>query len=445
MTGGSLLKHVKDKFKHEFDIGHVILSGPLPHGVIQRDILEATIVIIPSLWDNMPYTALEAFSSGKFVLVSSKGGIAELLDTDCVNDFCFNPEHEGSIISAIRRALSLSKNEREQLGKEGRNTVMNKCEPSVILPQRILHYESIIKNAYIPHAYPFADIQVKYKSATRESKPGVKLSVIIPFYNLGTTIDECIRSVRDSVMPPEEVIVINDGSDDTQSLTKLKQLEEMRIEGLRIIHQENFGLAETRNRGAHEAKGEYLLFLDADDIIVPEFINKACSILDRYDNIHFVSCWIDCFGENEHIWPGWNPEFPFLLGHNLIIPICVVRKASFLKYGLHRRELEYGYEDWDSWISLVTCGCGGVCMPEILARYRIRKESMYQRIKRSQGRYLYEMIARHHPDVYRRYGLELFLLQNANGPAQDWHQPGAWISPYEELLSQLEKNVLRSD
>ena len=89
----------------------------------------------------------------------------------------------------------------------------------------------------------------------------VKVSVIIPVFNVEKYINECVDSVINQTLTDIEIICVNDGSTDN-SLNLLKQIPDPRI---KIISQENKGLAAARNEGMKHAKGEYITFLDADD------------------------------------------------------------------------------------------------------------------------------------------------------------------------------------
>lgn len=93
----------------------------------------------------------------------------------------------------------------------------------------------------------------------------VQISVIIPFYQKHQTIERCIRSI-DFKSIETEILIIDDGSEPPLS-TKIKE----KFPSLRIFKQKNSGPGSARNRGAAEAKGQYLLFLDADDFLHPDF------------------------------------------------------------------------------------------------------------------------------------------------------------------------------
>jgi hypothetical protein len=95
-------------------------------------------------------------------------------------------------------------------------------------------------------------------------------------------------------------------------------------------------------------------------------------------------------------------------------------------------------EDYEAWIRMAGQGCLGAALPAPLVRYRIRSDSMLQGMNEDQGLYLAELIAQRHPDLYARYGAELFALQNANGPSLRWNHPAAeqidFRARYFELL-----------
>lgn len=99
-----------------------------------------------------------------------------------------------------------------------------------------------------------------------------KVSIIIPVYNNEKYVEKCIRSVMEQTYKNLEIIVINDGSSD-KSGEILEQLAE-KEERIVLIHQENAGVAVARNRGLDLASGEYLTFIDGDDYVETDYIEK---------------------------------------------------------------------------------------------------------------------------------------------------------------------------
>lgn len=115
----------------------------------------------------------------------------------------------------------------------------------------------------------------------------MKVSIIIPAYNSQNTIRKAMDSTlnQDFSKKDYEVIVVNDGSTD-------KTLEILKIYGkkIKIINQENQGAVKAANRGFKEAKGEYVIKLDADDYFEPNILKEMVTILDNNSQIDFVYC-----------------------------------------------------------------------------------------------------------------------------------------------------------
>lgn len=96
------------------------------------------------------------------------------------------------------------------------------------------------------------------------------VSIIIPAYNTGPYLEPTIRSALDQTWPHTEVIVVDDGSTDG-SLDVARRFEGPR---LRVVTQQNRGSCAARNAGVHAARGEYLQFLDHDDLLAPDKLAK---------------------------------------------------------------------------------------------------------------------------------------------------------------------------
>jgi glycosyltransferase involved in cell wall biosynthesis len=194
---------------------------------------------------------------------------------------------------------------------------------------------------------------------------------------------------------------------------------------LRIVRTPNQGLATARNVGADAARGEFLAFVDADDLVEPTFFARAIDVLRRWDDVAFVYSWVRYVGAHQGIWPTWNAELPYLLGHNMLVPLVVVRRAAFRAGARNRPEMEFGLEDFEAWVRLVAAGLPGVSLPDPLVRYRVREGSMYRRLGPDAMLHLYERIAELDPEPFRRWGAELAGLLNANGPGWTWDHPAA--------------------
>lgn len=119
------------------------------------------------------------------------------------------------------------------------------------------------------------------------------VSVIIPAYNAEKFIKETIDSIKQQTYTSWEIIVVNDGSKDTTTAIVNKELSEK----IQLVNQENAGVSAARNKGILSAKGEYLVFFDADDLMTPEFLFVRVKALDENPNLGFVGGIIETFPE----------------------------------------------------------------------------------------------------------------------------------------------------
>ncbi len=115
--------------------------------------------------------------------------------------------------------------------------------------------------------------------------PGVKkefplVSVIIPVYNVAPYLREALDSVVRQTYRNLDVIIVDDGSTDGSDAICEEYRSDPRV---RIIHQENRGLSNARNRGLDLAKGEYIAFLDSDDAYEPEFAERMLEAMENAD------------------------------------------------------------------------------------------------------------------------------------------------------------------
>ena len=117
---------------------------------------------------------------------------------------------------------------------------------------------------------------------TTTSTQNLSISIIVPAYNIETFLAECIDSILAQTYKNFEVIIVNDGSTDnsTQICNYYKNYQ-----NVTIIHSENEGVSSARNKGIDIARGEYLLFVDGDDILYPYCLQTFIDHIDQYPDI----------------------------------------------------------------------------------------------------------------------------------------------------------------
>jgi glycosyltransferase involved in cell wall biosynthesis len=270
------------------------------------------------------------------------------------------------------------------------------------------------------------------------------LSVVIPFFNLGNYLEDALKSFEYLQDVPFEIIVVNDGSDDRNSLDTLKKLRERYR--FRLERTRNQGLAASRNTGAQLARGEFLAFLDADDCMDPKLYRQALMILHQYKNVSYVGCWAEYFGDDQNYWPTWNPEPPYAMVHNPInTGALVYRRADFLRYGLNDTAIAFILEDYDSMLSMLENGCRGVAIPEPYFKYRVRSDSMFHTTNDSFKIWTYQQLAQKHQALYTAYAEDILGLTNCNGPGYIFDNPTLWYPALGYTVESGSPTVGRSD
>lgn len=184
-----------------------------------------------------------------------------------------------------------------------------------------------------------------------------KVSVVIPAYNSMKYLPETLESVLRQTFTDFEVLIIDDGSSDN-IMQWASGLTEPR---LKLISQENQGVSVARNTGITQARGEYIAFLDSDDLWEPTKLEKQVICLDDHPTVGLVHTWmvlVDKQGKSTgRVMPSQaeGDVWKQLTEKNTIACSSVmVRRCCFETTGVFDRNLRFA-EDWDMWIRIASC------------------------------------------------------------------------------------------
>ncbi len=415
--------------------GLLSFRGKIPPSELENELKSAHVVVVPSIVDNLPYVVIEAMSLGKIVLASVQGGQREMIE-EGIDGFLFDHTLPGDFQRQLKHILSLDDGKVLEIGDNARKKLKSMYDATVIGPQKLMVLNNIMTNKRPTANFPFL-YQEPYP-LLQEENPDKKLSIVIPYYNMGDFILDCVRSIQASTYPDMEILIIDDGSTDQHSKKMLDHLEEEPF--VKIYRKKNGGLAGTRNYGASLASGRFLAFLDADDRVKPEYYTKAINVLQSYENVFFVGSWVSYFGDSTGQWITYSPQPPYLLIHNMLNSSSLVyKKAAFEQSGSNDASVDYGLEDYESVISLTASGYNGVVLPEFLFDYRIRADSMFRKITREKLLYSYRYIADKHASYYAKFASSTINLLNANGPGFLYDNPtfGVTVTVHAENNNRL--------
>lgn len=225
------------------------------------------------------------------------------------------------------------------------------------------------------------------------------VSVIIPAYNAEKFIGETLTSVLASDYRDIEVIIIDDGSkDNTLNIAEEYAAKDNRIA---IITQPNGGVCRARNNGISHAKGEYILPVDADDILLPHFIGWAVEQIESNENVKVVVPRAEFFGEREGEWrlKDYSPE---LLARKNMIPVTALyRRTDWIRTGGYCETLQ-AREDWNFWIGVLKEGGEVIKSDEYGLRYRIQSNSK-RKHDRKFKKDIIKFLNSAHPEFMQQY------------------------------------------
>ncbi|WP_276503918.1 glycosyltransferase [Terrimonas pollutisoli] len=419
--GASMGDLIRKRFKKYIQAGLLKMEDRIPPAQISKRLADAEVVIIPSNNDNLPYVVFEMMALGKILLVSRQGGQTEVIEHS-VDGFIFDHESPETFGEQLQSILLLTNEQRKAISANAIKKVKTRYGFEVIYEEKIKVLNELTQRQHKTSIFPFVRPQKHKKQTERAGIPG-KLSIVIPYYNMGKYIDETIQSVIQSDFENKEIIIVNDGSTDEASVRQLNNYRS--LPQIKVIDISNGGLGNARNLGARVSSGEYLAFLDADDTVDSKYYSQAVHVFHEYENVDFAGCWIKYFGSSTKTWPAFLPEPPLILFHNLINTSSLVyKRSSFMNAGLNETNMVFqGLEDYESLINLLSNGYKGVAIPEALFNYRIRPDSMIRYISKEKKLFLYQYISHKHSRFYATFAADIFNLVNANGPGISLDNP----------------------
>ncbi|WP_342243638.1 glycosyltransferase family 2 protein [Pseudomonas sp. OTU5201] len=225
-----------------------------------------------------------------------------------------------------------------------------------------------------------------------------KVSVVIPCYNYARFLTRTIECLRQQSYENWEAIIVDDGSTDgTETVASGLMAEDFRV---RYVRQSNAGTSAAKNTGIRLAQGDFILFLDADDLITPDklrahiehfesnpHIDISYSRFRYFEETHenrlFTKLDLSSVKEWSKVINGrYEVALPvFLRGNNMAIHAAVVRKALVEKVGLFDVEMR-ALEDWDYWLRCILHGAYIAFLdnPQALALTRVHRASATHKV-----------------------------------------------------------------
>lgn len=184
------------------------------------------------------------------------------------------------------------------------------------------------------------------------------VSVIIPVYDRPAVFLRCLDAIAAQTYSSLEVIVVNDGSPQTKQIRAIAQGHPVTAA---YIEQENRGAPAARNEGFRHAKGEYVLFCDADTLMEPTMIAQLVGALHAHSEASYSYSGF-YFGWKKFPSQAFDPVA--LRQNNYIATMALLRAEVFPGFDESLKR----FQDWDVWLTLLENGKTGVFVPALLYR-----------------------------------------------------------------------------
>lgn len=224
----------------------------------------------------------------------------------------------------------------------------------------------------------------------------IEVSVMIACYNDGQYLGQALDSVQAQTFKSWEIIVVDDGSDNTT----IAQLKKRESQINRMLFLEHGGVSNARNKALQEAKGTYILVLDADDYLEPDAMEKALKVLQD-ENVTIASYQAYRFWKNK-VFNVYKPKGGTLkdfLFNNEALGTSMYRREDLLAIGGYDESMQLGFEDWELHLRLLQKGGEAVVLEEPLYHYRKKPNSRNVDAVSNKYRILEYMVQKH-PGIY---------------------------------------------
>jgi glycosyltransferase involved in cell wall biosynthesis len=306
-----------------------------------REMVQNAGVYLATTKETFGIGTLEAMAAGVPILGFRHGGTADIVQHGVTGYLVAPGDYKG-----LRAGLDYCFKHREILGNNAREVARGYTWDRVAR-----QFAEIYKAAMLPHVGP-------------------KVSVVIPCYNYARFVGNAIASVAEQRGISHELIVVNDGSTDDSKAAILKAFDDTRELGAGFQHVTelfdipNGGVAAARNFGIEMARGQYIVCLDADDMLGnPAFLKTLADALDNDPTLGIAFTGLRMMAEDGELgnmsdWPnGYNYDQQ-LIGRNQVPTCCMFRREAWERAGGYRRKYTPA-EDAELWLRMGALGYRG--------------------------------------------------------------------------------------
>lgn len=357
-------------------------TGPIPANVkvigLQEydnmlQIIANSSVLIATTKEQFSVQVIEALAMGKPILGFDWGGTPEVVRNGYNGYLAPAPKFGDNEWPLLHEAAELILQQYPRLSDSARESSLD-YDWSKIIPQYIRCYED-----------------------AKPTKPKIAVSIIITCYNLEKYIEEAVQSaLGQNFTYPYEIIIVDDCSQDG-SRKILHSLRKKHRKLKLIFNDENMRAGPSRNEGIRHARGEYIVCLDGDDTIPPDFIATLYDAISRDRSIGIAYGDFHLFGEQRGTVRCQDWNFSKLIRGNLLGCCNMFRKVAWERCGGYKN-INPSWEDYELWLNIGKHGYDGIHV-DTHFNYRIRNTGRNIESQGQEAR-LRAIVNACHPELY---------------------------------------------
>ena len=327
------------------------------------------LVVVPPSFSPWTPSALDAMRRGMPVLATPVGDLPALVQPGATGWLA-----DGSRAEPLRRALLDLLGRPEEVARVRNSGAVTELYEEATDPERVLaSYTQLFEleaEAQPPPPRPRPPKQT----------PEPLVTGVIPYYRASPYVEDALRSLFAQTHGNVEAVIVNDGSFEPADAVLERLARDPRV---RVVTQLNRGEAAARSLGARMARGEFIVMLDADNMLEPSFVARALAVFELEPELAYVSCWLRFVGPDGSLFHDPSGYAP--LGNGVVRDdannwdgdtLALFPRTLFTEDWVGFDESAVIYSDWELYRALREAGRFGTVIPEPLARYRFLDSSL---------------------------------------------------------------------
>jgi glycosyltransferase involved in cell wall biosynthesis len=371
------------------------------------------LLLMTSVFEGVPYVIYEALAMGVPVVAPALPGNLEFMDED--SGVLVEPRDDVDRYADALADLLGDEERRRAMGERSRERMLSEFSLREMGRRHDELYERLLASrpATARATEVLEEDEERFGSGDeapaplrlgRDPLPERTVGLIVPCYRHGIFLRDCIRSIKDQTLPPAAIVVVDDGSDDEETVRALAELEG--DPDVKVLRQPaNSGPSAARNLALRELDTNYVLPLDADDMLMPNALETMVEQLEAAPpDVGFI------YPNPQHIGnrsdyvrsPAYN--LWLLMGNNYCPAAALFDRRVFEAGAEYPEDVVFGHEDWDLVLQLAEREVYGRRAEGPTFLYRRRGFSRVNAVEYGPDSF-HEAIKRRHPSLYRRRDL----------------------------------------